>query len=76
MDYAIYEDLVGVDPITIHKSTCKWYINRKIGATTSSWILVETKDLADRVGEKIANSKGCKRCNDCLDGARIVNPRD
>jgi len=75
MGYAIYEDTVGVDPITIHEDTCTHYTGRKIGAPTSIWYTMDTLADADKFGERIANSQGCKRCNHCLDGARIVNPR-
>lgn len=75
MGFAIYKDTVGVDPITIHKDTCKYYTERKIGASTSKWYVLETLEDADEYGEKIANSKGCKRCDHCLDGARIVDPK-
>lgn len=74
MAYAIYKDTVGVDPITIHKDTCTFYTQRKIGASTSEWHTRDTLEEADKFGEEIANSKGCKRCEVCLDGARIVNP--
>lgn len=75
MGYAIYEDTVGVDPITIHKDTCTYYTKRKINASTSKWNTTDTLEDADKFGEHIANSEGCKRCNVCLDGARIVNPK-
>ena len=74
MAFAIYEDTVGVDPIVIHKDTCTHYTGRKLNATTSKWYTQDTLDEADKFGEKIANKQGCKRCDDCLDGARIVNP--
>ena len=76
MKFAIYKDTVGVDPITIHKDTCTYYTQRKIGATTSEWFTINTLEDADKVGEIMANSQGCKHCNICLDGARIVNPKN
>ncbi|MGI0064662.1 MAG: hypothetical protein ACREAL_07315 [Nitrosopumilaceae archaeon] len=74
MGYAIYEDTVGIDPIVIHKDTCTYYTNRKPSVKTSKWHTLATLDEADKFGEKIANKQGCKRCDDCLDGARIVDP--
>ena len=52
MGYAIYKDTVGVDPITIHKDTCKYYTERKIGASTSEWYTTETLEDADNLEKK------------------------
>ena len=74
MGYAIYEDTVGVDPIVIHKDACDFYAKRDPNAKTSKWRIVNTAKEADELGENLANKQGCKRCEFCLDGARIVNP--
>lgn len=72
MRYAVYEDTVGVDPITIHEETCTYYTDRKTGARTSRWYLCEPLEDADALAERIVRNAGDKRGDCCLDGARIV----
>lgn len=76
MKFVIFEDLVNADPLNIHRETCSWYVNRAPNTTTTKWHVCENLETAERYATKeLVKSAGCKRCNDCLDGAWIVDPK-
>ena len=66
--FAIMVDKVDADPVTIHKDSCTYYIDRKPDATTTVWCQAETLEDAEVLVGRLAKSHGTKRAACCLDG--------
>ena len=74
MSYVLYEDKVAADPLNIHKVTCTWYTKRKLNAKTTAWHDCYSLEYAHQLARQLVKSKGCKHCDDCLDGAWVIDP--
>lgn len=75
MTYVLFEDNVAADPLNIHKVTCQWYTNRKPTAKTI-WHDCHSLEYAHELAEQLVKTKGCKHCDDCMDGAWVIDPEN
>jgi hypothetical protein len=71
MGFAIFVDKVDAVPVTIHKDSCSYYVNRKQDAPTTVWCQTDTMDDAEALAHRLVKSRGSKRAGCCLDGTTL-----
>ena len=71
MTFVIMVDISDAVPVTIHKDSCSYYTNRKLGATTTVWCQANTMEDAEMLARRLVKSQGSKHASCCLDGASL-----
>lgn len=75
MNYVLYEDTIGIDPLKIHKDNCEWYTKRDPNAKTAIWRDCHSLEYAHQLAERLVKTKGCKHCDTCMDNAWVIDPQ-